>query len=339
MQTLQGKIAVHSELGKGTEVSVRIPLTRVEVDDSEPSSPSHFYDAAYAPSLMQAQYSKKTVFLYGSGLDPTTLLGESLYLYITGWFHLIIIKDLYRADFVIVDESALSELVATLKDPFLPSRVTVLRSKPITQQLPPIDTDDILKPFGPARLAKGLLISWARKAAGTRVLSRSLSAQTVSQSKLSQLSRLSLNTHDTAESTAPHQAKSHSTLPLRVGRHSKDATRPTSFPNQYSPKQEHESQLSTLSIPAEGDLMMRSSPSDTQSNTLPTRLRQPYILCVDDNHLNLKLLQAYLEKLDYTNIKCAKDGLEASNIVETTDIGFDLIFMGIWLPPARSQHH
>jgi hypothetical protein len=58
---------------------------------------------------------------------------------------------------------------------------------------------------------------------------------------------------------------------------------------------------------------------------------QPRILCVDDNPINLKVLQAYLKKLQKKNVKFAENGLEAFKAVEGSGEPFDLIFMGMFL--------
>jgi CheY-like chemotaxis protein len=57
---------------------------------------------------------------------------------------------------------------------------------------------------------------------------------------------------------------------------------------------------------------------------------QPRILCVDDNPINLKVLQAYLKKLEKKNVKYAENGLEAFKAVESSGVPFDLIFMGMY---------
>ncbi|KAG0650924.1 Signal transduction histidine-kinase [Hyphodiscus hymeniophilus] len=60
--------------------------------------------------------------------------------------------------------------------------------------------------------------------------------------------------------------------------------------------------------------------------------QQPRILCVDDNPINLKVLQAYLKKLEKKDVSFAENGLEAFKAVESSDIPFDLIFMDLSMP-------
>lgn len=313
MQALQGVISVQSKVDEGTTVSVTIPLEKSNVTDQSYTDPTH------APSLLQEQLARKTVFIYGSALDTGTLLGESLRLYIAEWFHLEVVERVSRADFVIVDESELDELTARSKAVFVRSRVAVLRSTFLTQQPSPMETDDILKPFGPGRLAKGLLDSWAHKPTRTTVLSRSLSLQTLTRSQ--EFDSALIHSADSPTSTdAPSR---NGTGPLELAHPEKSLQQP--------PGSKHHAlkQKSVLPEPTEDATNTVESSHYNNRHTSPlARQVQPHILIVDDNHINLKLLKAYLEKLNYANIKSARDGLEALNIVESSDDGFDLIFMG-----------
>jgi hypothetical protein len=294
VQNLKGEISLQSKVGQGTVVSVSIPVSRVEPGINSPSS-----DLASSISLLQALCVNRTVYMHGSKLEPTTLLGESLRLYITKWFQLGLATDLYHADFVIVDETALEELIPTFRGSTPVLRIVVLRTPSIARTSPQIEADDILKPFGPCRLAKGLLNAWARIPAGTRVLSRSLSVGPIALSQsFDLLSERGLYGFDQPAASFYADAESRG-----------EGSRPSES-NQGSSKEVH------------------PSPSSDPPKALATRRRQPRILCVDDNPLNLKLLQAYLKKLGYLNARCAENGLEAANIYDSSESGFDLIFMG-----------
>ncbi|MBX9735423.1 MAG: response regulator [Phycisphaerales bacterium] len=58
-------------------------------------------------------------------------------------------------------------------------------------------------------------------------------------------------------------------------------------------------------------------------------MNQPDILLVDDHEQNLELLEAYLESIS-TNIRLAKDGVEALRLVE--ERAPDLILLDIMMP-------
>jgi CheY-like chemotaxis protein len=84
----------------------------------------------------------------------------------------------------------------------------------------------------------------------------------------------------------------------------------------------------TLTLP--NPKVVTQSPSTTSkppSNGL-------YILAVDDNALNLQLLHRYLLKRDGDTIVTAKNGIEAVYAVKTLGLGkgFDVIFMDISMP-------
>ena len=58
----------------------------------------------------------------------------------------------------------------------------------------------------------------------------------------------------------------------------------------------------------------------------------PHVLLVDDNRINLNLLGAYMKKRKYDFVDAAEDGLEALNLVTSTAIPYDIIFMDISMP-------
>ena len=64
--------------------------------------------------------------------------------------------------------------------------------------------------------------------------------------------------------------------------------------------------------------------------------RPPRLLLVDDNKINLRLLQTYMQKRKYTLVDSAENGQLAVQAAEKHDEGYDIIFMGKKsLPPPR----
>lgn len=63
--------------------------------------------------------------------------------------------------------------------------------------------------------------------------------------------------------------------------------------------------------------------------------RPPRLLLVDDNKINLRLLQTYMQKRKYTLVDSAENGQLAVQAAEKHDEGYDIIFMGkkLSLPP------
>ena len=88
--------------------------------------------------------------------------------------------------------------------------------------------------------------------------------------------------------------------------------------------------LPTLNVGASISLPMRTT-KETKG------LRKSRILCVDDNPINLRILKAYMEKLDFHDVICAEDGRAAFDAVRYDKDGFDLILMGELLPRGRAN--
>ena len=59
-----------------------------------------------------------------------------------------------------------------------------------------------------------------------------------------------------------------------------------------------------------------------------TAQRQPRLLLVDDNKINLRLLETFMKKRGYTGIDKADNGQLAANAFEARSDGCDIIFMG-----------
>jgi CheY-like chemotaxis protein len=79
------------------------------------------------------------------------------------------------------------------------------------------------------------------------------------------------------------------------------------------------------------DMPVQSVPSSAS----PLGTRQPRLLLVDDNHINLRLLQTFMRKRKYSDIHSARDGQEAVEVfTEQINVGKspDIIFMDISMP-------
>jgi CheY-like chemotaxis protein len=62
------------------------------------------------------------------------------------------------------------------------------------------------------------------------------------------------------------------------------------------------------------------------------KLISPTMLLVDDNQINLRLLSTYLNRRNYEIVHEAQNGLEAVQMVEKRNEGYDIIFMDITMP-------
>jgi hypothetical protein len=290
VQTLKGEITIQSEQGLGTQVTVEIPLS---TNFQRPAA-SNQKDSNDPVSIIQKDCQGKSVALYGFGSESDTSIRESLGLYITEWYNLCITDDVHLADFVIVDESNLDLLISSFRA--LPLRIIVLRDASVKHAINMVETEEVFKPVGPNGLAKSLLISWARK---------------------------TINPEVSSNDTLKSQVAVRDSCCIELEQRASDAEL---HPEHGAQPVQLETQTKTLLAPK--SLPKRSRSRNVNSKPAPKRDWQPRMLCVDDNFINLKLLEAYLQKLGFTAITSAGDGLEALNFVMSSDAQFDIIFMG-----------
>lgn len=161
---LGGSIGIRSEVGKGTEVTIRLPLMRVSATDSSDSTPTMVASTEGlqddSVTALQAEYPNKTVALYG--VTNGTKTGEVLKQYITNWFGLEIISDSstpLSADIILVDVKQFPSLLNT---EFVAASVIVLcdnstrYSRKASLANGAIAVEFVSKPYGPYKLAKAL---------------------------------------------------------------------------------------------------------------------------------------------------------------------------------------
>lgn len=161
---LGGSIGIRSEVGQGTEVTIRLPLMRVSATDSGDSTPTVVGSTEGlqddSVTVLQAEYPNKTVALYG--VTNGTKIGEVLKQYITKWFGLEIISDSstpLSADIILVDVKQFPSLLDT---EFVAASVIVLcgnstrYSRKASLANSAFAVEFVSKPYGPYKLAKAL---------------------------------------------------------------------------------------------------------------------------------------------------------------------------------------
>lgn len=324
-QTLDGKISVESEVNQGTKVTVQFPLTPTSIN-TEPShgSPSAQSKMPSNPvSLLRVECPGKTVAFHGFETASTILFKDSVNFYLTEWYHFSIIRDIHLADFVVVDETSLDDLFSKFTGKALPLRIVALRSSTIRDKNLPAAIHSVLKPVGPYGLAKVLLNCWTRTLPRTGGL---MVAIATSQK------------HAVQDNPAPKDLITDELkdilelVPVPPGSKAISGTATTQdiAPKDVMADSSHE-QLPEVQLSAsleEKPLEIRGAGRIEEPEACIIETKQPQILCVDDNPINLKILQAYLKKLEKINVRCAENGLEAFKAVETSDTPFDVIFMG-----------
>ena len=164
VQSLDGEIHVDSEINQGTQVTVHFPLNPATIHkDPRNNSPSTQLKMPPNPvSMLRVECPDKTVAFFGFETVATILLKDSVQFYLTEWYHFSIIRDVHRADFVIIDETSVDDIFSKFASNALPNRIVALRSTTIRDKSLPVAIHSILKPVGPYGLAKVLLNCWTR---------------------------------------------------------------------------------------------------------------------------------------------------------------------------------
>ena len=163
---LKGTIEIQSELGKGTEVFVRLPLARVPNAETPASTPSSaLTEQAQENSTfrLSEEYGTTKIALYGFDADLQPI-GQTVRRYIEDWYGLKTIMGLpglgsENADLVILDERALPMYLErrAIERPVLVFCGThTIRPGTISHLSAPNIVEYASKPFGPQKLAKGI---------------------------------------------------------------------------------------------------------------------------------------------------------------------------------------
>lgn len=167
---LRGTINVQSEVGKGTDITIRIPLSRIPGANTPVSTPSTEASVDGGPQddsmrVLQADYQETTVALYAfhhnEYTSEITEVGRTLKDCIENWFGLracLSLCGLKSTDLIVVDEKDLAELV-TENCTRLPTVIICsnsTRSQAASRQNMPVVREFVSKPFGPYKLAKAL---------------------------------------------------------------------------------------------------------------------------------------------------------------------------------------
>ena len=179
---LGGSIDIKSEVGKGTEVKVELPLLRVSGIDTPILTPNTISSMERPQddsiAILQSEASGMSVAFYGlepSGKSPGEATAKemerALHQYVSRWFGLevIVMSPTSRnPDFIIVDETNLPELLS--KQPRRSSVIALCTNSSRYSQNGIQDNgkgvEYLSKPFGPFKLAKTLRLCLERMKPG-----------------------------------------------------------------------------------------------------------------------------------------------------------------------------
>lgn len=339
---LHGKIQVQSEVGKGTDVEVLIPLEEAEFPahdivteaDINPAKASSLEFEQCVESL-KILAPGKTITMWdrnrGAGGAKASSNWELIERYCSEWceFEVTHTQDhavASAADLVIIEEdhTEFGGFAITFPTRVLLIRKTSISARRYSQQRQ-WNLENIYMPIGPFKLAKailGLFESVGIQASGP-VLSRSQSEgampTTSSPSACTEVKLCSSNDFAEVTSKASELTKGNDSTPT------------------YS-KSNIAQAIETLELETEtpqGPQPVVVTDSLNASEVQPpqtSRLTPLHILIVDDNKINLDLLCRYLSKRKSDIVIRATSGIEAVAAVLNSSKLFDVIFMDISMP-------
>jgi hypothetical protein len=360
---LGGTISLSSQLGKGTEIIVGIPLLLSQqkiAGDPLPFSDLKSGQHSEVMSEILKLSMGKMVGLHGFETDTDIMLKRSLEQYITNWYNMYVVDKLAIADVVIVNEQAWDTFQKILNADYNPRIVVLLDSEDpfLLSKFSEQRAQHLSRPFGPYKLAKVLISSLGlpREALsslkhGQDIIGNELQPElperpkeprVISKYISNDVSILPVDISPTNESTDLSPTSNTSTNPSKCNA-SLEATQSTPPDLFNTPKAvllPPPTPPSHILLPGPPELSSQGTTRNLNSKPVlvfaPSDVHDINILCVDDNTINLRLVQTYLKKLGYKNVSCAMDGREAfEEFVERTKEmigsgrgGFDLIFMG-----------
>ena len=334
VESLEGTVEVQSVLGEGTEVTIKIPLPSRPPNTSQPL----FRNISH----LQLQYpeAEKTFYIFGSGTSVQAAQ-NSLRLYMHEWFgfHEVAPESNPGITFVGADDAKPQQWPAELKASTPSTRGGVI----VIHQATPTKTDEgsladnfavqhLVMPTGPRKLAKALRGLSEKIAAlravgpGTEALGGSKNAKQASANPRTATTKF----HSSSGISGNKAQDTLSSRPILVAKKaSKDNSQTTAeghtlavrpVPAPQRPFSDFISSRNDIELPAQPH--GASAAPDTGDDM------GPWILCVDDNNINLTLLLTYSKKVNLKHVTGVEDGLQAFHAFQSCKMGYDLIFMG-----------
>ncbi|KAI9374099.1 hypothetical protein BJX61DRAFT_346159 [Aspergillus egyptiacus] len=337
VKAMNGSINVHSRPGEGTIVKVTLPLARPAEDvDVLPSTtapelgliPSAAEKTTDACNLLRNSHEKRRVAILGmqpgdSVVHPTWSIISR---YLTEWYGLELVSwtpqspvDILLADEHLLEGNSLSHLAAGLPPLLIICNRAIDHGATRSQWSSLSNVVSIItRPCGPHKLA--------------RTIQKCLDVQTGVTPKQCQIDlrecRLAKTTTSSSELNAVPEGEPKQTFTCSDLSDTPDLTDAASstVSESQSLGAERADRHSTLTPPSP-----LQSPAAAEL-TMVRKERQPRILVVDDNIINLNLMLTFLKKRQLKALDSAENGQLAVEAVERRPEGYDLIFMDISMP-------
>lgn len=349
VNSLGGKIQVRSELGKGTDIEVTLPLEELEDTGELDSSSDHLDisdDARKCIATLRARAQGMSVRIYrvpGKSVRHEDMFWECIERYCSDWFGIQVNISLpSEPDLVITNEHEPSKHSCT-RVLYVHKGMVCLTHQDRDEQT----SGDISCPVGPFKLAKAILAildhvpssqpSSRGRDVGTQTPLGSTEERLV-------LDGTKLTDYGFPQPPIVEVAEPPVTNGVKVILDGEVVTKvvpkePVSTMNGVSltlPLKRQAQNESHTPVKASITIPKIAKPSPATPEPLPTGL---HILAVDDNVVNLQLLKRYLQKRKLDTIATARNGIEAVDVFKTalnnpdTSLRkFDVIFMDISMP-------
>ncbi|KAF8854647.1 hypothetical protein BDZ45DRAFT_656420 [Acephala macrosclerotiorum] len=355
---LGGQISIRSQVGKGTEVEVTIPVEKVEApmfDHMEPSSTKEILlDAQKCIAKVQARASTKSIRLSRVKDNDTRakdITWACIEKYCVEWFGFT--TSTSSADFVITDhqneggyEKGQRILVVHNDVSCSAKQVGAHRNYAIGHIRPPV---------GPFRLARCLMALMDPELSTVAAEMSAFHVNRATQTPLGSPEERSIMNGIILTDYGFTPQTTLSNTPISVDSQELEKRDDTILSQEVHSRNNDQldasiNALSQISLDSQNGSATQCIPSTMPPPSTFGRLQLPqpkksgvaftetakslHILAVDDNALNLQLLQRYLAKRKSDTVVTARDGLEAVAAVREagSEKQFDIIFMDISMP-------
>ncbi|KAG9643048.1 hypothetical protein KCU64_g11915, partial [Aureobasidium melanogenum] len=362
VEMMNGEIEVRSEVNRGTQVTVRIPMKRG--GSHIPRDGFHRPNEDDIQTLRTILPRPRIVNFQQDILPKDTpqkregyeMQKRALAACINGWYKIDALDDwdmVTKPDIILVDDIHLLDITKHLRLLEEFDAVVVIlssdrsRTTAISKNVSYPKLHVMPKPFGPFKLAKALKHALDKRGP----ISKASSDVPILEEfgpipELKQLSptlrRIPSYSQNLSKRTKKPSDGGFPFPPMLV---TSSPQSPTPSIPGITPQIEvtgtYHRRLKTLDVPMSDqeplekhDELMRSH-SEGQMERVHRKPTKPKILLVDNNEVNLKLLQTFFIRRGFTDMKLARDGVEAVKVYEDAlqqHTPFHLVFMDISMP-------
>lgn len=328
---LAGSIEVSSEQGKGTEITVTIPMRLCTQDDEDKPA------AEMARCIKRVQDNNLTAILFGF---PTEVR-KSLERYLREWFHCEVLQHdiIAQPDLVLMDEGneEIAEEVAKTAHQYGQTGILLsiaMETDRLANPMKPVDgykyCERIPPPIGPNNLGKSLSACIDRLQDLRKCRKEGRDGEISPQLEVHQPFRGPSGHPPKKDPKDKGQSKGErgQTYSAQSNGSTSGFCDPSGKDKENESRGRHESPQSHQS-----DVNTRPHSAGSDASTLsvdPSSLR---VLVAEDNAINRKIMGAFLKKSGIENVQYAENGSLAVEAVEKELPGqFDIIFMDLSMP-------